>query len=152
MTRDTEITREIGAILWSIFPPEAARIEFVGWYYSTGYGYQGGPTWFDSDGNRLGPKAYTPDLLKLCHDIAALFIELQQTPPFENAPFSHVKYVLGTDGKMDLTFKYIPEWVTWTGLFLRGVSDLTEAELIAVGIPTKDWEACCKRRVVENYS
>jgi len=32
-------------------------------------------------------------------------------------------------GKMKVDFAYIPEWDSWPGLFMRGVSELTEAEI-----------------------
>ena len=149
MTTDSEIIRKIGGLLWSIFPQEASHIEFVGRYYPSRY--QGGPNWYSNDGQRLGPKAYTPDLLKLTKEISELIIDLQKTPPFQKTPFTHIKYVLNNDGKADLKFRYIPEWDSWTGLFMRGISDVAEDELITVGIPKKDWEAACKRRKVEQY-
>lgn len=150
MSKDQELIRDIGAHLWGLLPEDAARIEFSGRYYPSGH--QGGPVWYDAEGNRAGPKAYTPDLMEIVEEISSIIRELRATPPFAKDPFTHIKYLMDSDAKIDVKLAHIPEWDSWPGLFMRGVSDLSEDEISAVFIPKKDWLACCEKRKSEPYS
>lgn len=73
-------------------------------------------------------------------------------PPFDREPFTHMRRELTDKGKMNINFAYIPEWDSWTGLFMRGVSELSEEETrnLALsntwGIDVEHWKKCCARR------
>lgn len=150
MSKDQDLIKEIGSYLWDIFPADAATIVFSGSYYSSGH--QAGPIWYDTDGSRMGPKAYTPELMDLVEKISSVVRELRRTPPFAKDPFTHIKCAMDGNAKLDIKFAHIPEWDSWPGLFMRGVSDLSEDELSDVYVPKEDWLACCHKRKSQPYN
>ncbi len=127
MTRPQEIQHAMGKLLWSIFPKEGSTIVFNGQFYAEHN--QCGPTWFDFEGNRLGPKNFDDYPQAANDELRALAFELQRTPPFDRQPFTHMRLELNEKGQMKLDFAYIPEWDSWPGLFMRGVSELSEEEV-----------------------
>jgi len=150
VSKDQDLIKEIGRHLWDLFPEDAARIEFTGHYYPSGH--QAGPIWYDAEGSQLGPKAYTPDLMVVVESISSLIRELRKQPPFAADPFTHIKCVMDGNAKLDMTVAHIPEWDSWPGLFMRGVSDLAEDELSDALVSKDDWRACCQKRKEHPYS
>ena len=153
--KDQAIIREMGKVLWSIFPTDGARIEFKAQLYDRSN--QCGPEWFDGNGKRLGPQSFDDYPDEANDELRSLALELQRTPPFDRQPFTHMLYELTSDGKVNLEFACIPEWDSWPGLFMKGVSELTEAEARdpaisnTWGIDYEHWEKCRARRQLEPY-
>jgi hypothetical protein len=154
MNTDQEIIREIGKNLWSIFPNTASKIVFVGMFYSSSY--QCGPEWFDITGKRIGPK-WEDDIGTVNKKLSDLALTLQRTPPFANTPFTHMRFEMDEQGKTQVDFAYIPEWDSWPGLFMRGVSELSEQEAHdpsisgTWGVDVPHWQECRARREREPY-
>lgn len=144
MTDAQKIIREIGSLIWSMFPEDAHSIEFSGCYYPTHH--QAGPIWYDQQRARLGPKHYTPELLGLCDEISRLVLKLRKSAPFADDPFTHIRVSMTQDQKLDLEVAHIPEWDSWPGLRMRRVSDLSRSELSDCHISEGDWLKCCERR------
>jgi hypothetical protein len=148
MTDDQSILQEIGLLLWSIFPEEASKIVFEGQLYPGQD--QIGPSWYDADGKRLGPNDYGP-LMEINDQMRSLARQLQMTPPFDAEPFTHMRYVLNTEGKMDVRFAYIPEWDAWPNLYMQGVSQVSEDDAKKRPRFYETWKECRARFEREPY-
>jgi hypothetical protein len=110
---------------------------------------QCGPSWFDDAGKRLGPIGFDGYPRNVEDELRALALELQRTPPFDRQPFTHMRLEVDDTGQMKVDFAYIPEWDSWPGLFMKGVSELTEAEIsppYPLGIYGIDVEELNKRK------
>lgn len=145
---DQEIIHHIGKVLWNIFPTEAATTIVVGWFYESSHATR--LDWCDAQRKRIGPIGLGATPREPMRTIETLCLELQRTPPFDRQPFTHMRYELSSEGKVNVDFAYIPEWDSWPGLFMKGVSELTEAEILPpypLGIYGIDVEELSKRRV-----
>ena len=148
--RDQEIYREIGKLLWSIFPSDASSAHFIGTVYDDNS--QVGPEWFDVNGNRLGPKDFNNYPYDICNLVTGLIRELQTVPPFDKEPFTHFKYMLTDKGKMNVEFAYIPEWDSWPSVFMKGLSQFSKEEAMEFGSRRYEaWKQAAERFKKEPY-
>lgn len=156
MTQETSIG-SLGKAIWSIFIEEADYAVFRIKLFE-GLSGEGTISFFrkgslikDSLAAPLVPDGYINSILR------PIAYELQRTPPFDRQPFTHMRYELTSDGKVNVDFAYIPEWDSWPGLFMQGVSELTEAEARdpaisnTWGIDYEHWEKCRARRQQKPY-
>lgn len=156
ITQSQKITDEIGKTLWSIFPPDVKTVVFSASFDSEGYGST--LDWLDETGKRIGPMGAGATPRDPMRAIERLCLELQRTPPFDREPFTHMRVELTDKGKMNLDFAHIPEWDSWTGIFMRGVSELSEEEVRnprlshTWGVTVEHWQKCRARREQEPYS
>lgn len=146
MSNQQEILRGIGKKLWSIFPPRMTSICFEGCFYGNAGGHS--VYWRDPNGSKHGFELsnHPDELLEEMADAARC---LQRTPPFDRQPFTHMRLEVDDAGQMKVDFAYIPEWDSWPGLFMKGVSELTEAEIsppYPLGIYGIDVEELNKRK------
>ncbi|MEM9853793.1 MAG: hypothetical protein AAF841_04990, partial [Pseudomonadota bacterium] len=63
----------------------------------------------------------------------------------EAEPFTHFEFVVTSQGKLSGKYAYIDREDSWPGLFMKGLSELTEAEAKARYIPL-DEVAAAKAR------
>ena len=89
--KDREILEAIGALLWSIFDDEAAQIDLYAESNSALSSNSvefirkdGGVFWFSHQN--------IPHLV--LNEVGRHIRQLQQTPPFDNESFTHMKYSL----------------------------------------------------------
>lgn len=58
----------------------------------------------------------------------------------ENLNYEHFIFSINKSGKVDFQKRYIPEEDSWTDLYMKKVSELTEEEWQETNIPKEDWE------------
>lgn len=69
-----------------------------------------------------------------------------------------MRFEMDEQGKTQVDFAYIPEWDSWPGLFMRGVTDLSEEEARnpalsgTWGIDLALWHDRRARRAAEPYT
>ncbi|WP_406736131.1 hypothetical protein [Thioclava sp. GXIMD4215] len=154
-SQSSKVTEEIGKLLWKVFPPEAKAIVFWARFGSGGHGSR--LDWLDDAGNRIGPMGSKATPFDAMRAIETLALNLRRTPPFDRDPFTHMRVELTEKGKMNINFAHIPEWDSWMGLFMRGVSELSEEEARnpelsnTWGIDLEHWQKCRARREQEPY-
>ncbi len=141
-----EIYSEIGRLLSSMAPPEAAVMVFMGFQY-VGHD-QGGPHWIREDGS-IG--RFTRELRMPLNDvdgIKELMWELGTKEPFvSDEPFTHYKIELTHDMKFSIDFAHIPEEQSWPNVFMKPVGSLTEDEAKALFVPHDHW--LIRKRLLE---
>lgn len=156
ISQSQKITEEIGKILWSIFPPDVNAVVFSARFYAGGHGST--LDWLDEAGKRIGPMGAKATPFDPMRAIERLGLDLQRTPPFDHEPFTHMRVELTDKGKMNVTFAHIPDWDSWRGLFMRGVSELSEEEARnpalshTWGVTVEHWQKSRARREQEPYS
>ena len=62
------------------------------------------------------------------------------------------RYTPNEDRKTNVEFAYIPEWDSWPGVLMKGVSELTEDEADEAFVSPNDWKKCCARQRKEPYT
>ena len=72
---------------------------------------------------------------------------LKASLPFRDNPWSHFKFSISSDKRINVDFAYVPEDDDWVGVYMRRVSDLTLEEADAAYIPEKDWREFSRRRL-----
>ncbi|ASA57875.1 immunity protein YezG family protein [Vibrio gazogenes] len=139
MTDDQKIYQHIGKALWSIMPENASSIYCIGMIYPDTY--QIGPEWIDSNGL---VQCFDFDNYpnEFCDKIYCLTQKLQRLPPFDREPWTHFKATLTEAGKFKMDFAYIPEDDSWSGLFMKRVSELSLEEVEEKYIPEEEWKKC----------
>lgn len=140
---------KLGKLLWQVLPHEAKLIQFRGQFYEEHF--QCGFEWFNEKSVRLGPVKYDDRLMAARSDAANLVISLQRTPPFANEPFTHMRFAMDDEGKTQVEFAYIPEWDSWPGLFMSGVSEVPEDEAKKRSRFYETWKECRARFAREPY-
>lgn len=157
MNRDQEIIREIGKLLWSIFREDADRSVFLFQRFPNVWG-GGTSVQYFSKGLSLKKIEGQETPSEIWNKMSDLACELQRTPPFANSPFTHMRFEMDEQGKTQVDFAYIPEWDSWPGLFMRGVSELSEQEArdpsisSTWGVDLAHWQECRARREREPYT
>lgn len=133
---EQETLNDIGKLLWAIFPEEAEYIIFEGQLYPQDWSSR--ITFEREDGsiywNDEGPSHNYID------GIFELLKKLRNTKMFSKDEFTQVNIRLSSEKKIETKFAYISEGNRWPGLYMRGVSDLTEEEIKKFYVPNKDWE------------
>ncbi len=150
MRTDSDILQEMGKLLWSIFRTDANRAVFMCRSFPESTGGETTIQFFSSEGAlRKSDGEATPfDIWDRMRDLTR---DLQLTPPFDRQPFTHMRLELTDQTKMNVEFAYIPEWDSWPGLFMRGVSDVPEDEAKQRPRFYKAWKECRARREREPY-
>lgn len=124
----SKVLESLGKALWSVFLPEADQVIFRIKMFD---GLSGERTIsFFRSGKLIPNSLENPQISSAyLHDtLAPISKQLQHTPPFDRQPFTHMRFELTDQAKMNVDFAYIPEWDSWPGLFMRGVSELSEEE------------------------
>jgi len=137
MTEDQTLITEIGNTMWRVFPAEFKKLIFEATIYEEWpmHAYY----LLDENNQKCGyvrqdpPDREMDKVMNLCK-------QLVQTPVFVDKPFNHVKVVLDDDRTIGLNFADIPRGDSWVGLFMRGVSQLSEKEAKQYHIPKDEWE------------
>ncbi|EGR0659709.1 hypothetical protein FG135_17740 [Vibrio cholerae] len=131
-----EIYNEIGRLIWSIFPESALEAYFECQIYncSTGYSFY----WLDEDGNDRWHKfgSNPNDILELISKQLEL---LQQHAMFVREHWTQCRVILTDESKLDIKFAYVKEEDAWSGLYMKGVSELTKEELSRYSVPEDIW-------------
>ena len=124
MRSASDIQQEIGQLLWTIFRQDANKAEFLVQSFPDVWGGEISVRFY-KDGEFLKYKTGETHPRDVWNQMRELSHELQRTPPFDRQPFTHMRMELDEAGKMKVDFAYIPEWDSWPGLFMKGVSELT---------------------------
>lgn len=129
---------KIGQHLWRIIPRRAVKIFCLGQIY--GGFCQTNLYWTDKKGNRndFGFDNY-PEEVSL--EIADLAIQLAHSEFHVADPFTHFAVEVSGSAQILAKFGYIKEEDSWVGLYMKGVSDLSEPEALELGIPIEHWQA-----------
>lgn len=136
-----EIYKAICQRIWSFFPTEASSISFYAHIYENHYGYSvdfivnDKMTWFEDN-----------EPSDIYMEIINLLKELNQHMLFDQK-WTQCIVTLYDDGEFKINFAYVPDEDSWSGLYLKGISDLTEQEAYDIySIPVKIWQDCINRR------
>ena len=140
MKADQKIYKQIGEQIWSIMPEDALVMTFKG-----GLGVGTSLSWSTRKQEiNCFPLGGSPREVE--DKIKVLIAELRQEPPFNiDQPFNHYTITLTDAGKFNLQVAWVDEEDSWTGVFMKGVSDLTWEEAEANYIPSENWEEHCRR-------
>ncbi len=133
-----EIYEIIGKLMWSIFPEEGIQAIFDFKLYDNSSGYtfywlleNGDKKWHEFDEN------YDEILDKIEEQLK----QLQNHKLFEKERWTHCKVTLSDEGNLNMKFAYIPWEDSWPGLFMKGISELTQEEADdKYSIPKEEWE------------
>lgn len=133
------LLRQMGAKLWSIFREDAdlAKFRFKG--FPQGIGGDMSIIFFNS-GEQLRESLDDDPPWPVWEELRALANQLQSSPDFTSEPFTHMVFELTEDGQMETNFAYIPEWDSWPGLYMKGVSQISAGEIGEYNIPHDIWE------------
>ncbi|WP_158010247.1 immunity protein YezG family protein [Salinivibrio sp. ML198] len=133
-----EIYQEIGSLIWSVFPEDALEAYFYCQVFDTfrEYCY----SWINSNGSEASPDFDDSQINEVTYLIGKQLKFLQQHPIFSQERWTHCKVTVTTEGKLNIDFAYIEESDTWTGLYMRGISSLTEEEADRYSVPEELWE------------
>ncbi|NOH78364.1 DUF600 family protein [Vibrio sp. RE86] len=132
-----EIYKEIGNLIWSIFPEEGVESCFTCQVYDSFKDYTF--DWSDEKGIKqwFGFEDSPDDVFYLILKQLEL---LQQHPIFAKERWTHCKVTLTDEGKFSINFAYIDKEDSWSGLYMRGVSSLTKEEAEIYHVPEDVWE------------
>lgn len=132
-TDDQEFYQKIGELLWSVMPIEANELIIYGQLYDE---HQSFRFTVECEGSI--------ESLSLDREIRVqlrtLLEGLQKCEIYTKEPWTQFKVTLSNEGKIRINFAYIPEEDSWTGLYMRSISELTEQEAREAYIPKEDWE------------
>ncbi|SUA44013.1 Protein of uncharacterised function, DUF600 [Neisseria zoodegmatis] len=139
LTDDQAIYQEIGKLLWSIMPPNALKVIYIGMFYDDAK--QAGAHWISKDNQEENfYSGFDNPIEHLEDSINTLLEQLQKCVIFKNEPWTHCHISLSDSGKFNIRFTYVSKDDSWPNLFMRGVSDLTEDEAENVYyVPRKIW-------------
>ncbi|MCK0097430.1 hypothetical protein MWU60_17775 [Yoonia sp. F2084L] len=134
----SQILKQIGSKLWSIFREDAdlSHFNFKGFPDSRGGDMS---IVFFKNKELLIESLNSDNPWPVWEEMRTLAYELQKMPEFKIEPFTNMKFALRENGKMDVQFAYIPEWDSWPGLYMKGVSQIPEAEIGKHNIPHDIW-------------
>ena len=135
---------KIGKLLYSVLPSEYKKIFMEGDIYenSTGYTYR----WLDANNHTLWDSLNSP-YHKIMDKIMKLLREIQNKYADNEKRWNHFRLILNKNGDLTIEHTYIPDWDSWSGLYMCAISDLKENELV---VP-EYWEKAVKRRKKEPY-
>jgi len=139
-----EIYEKIGQLIWSIFPEDGLEAYFYAQIYNDSSERRF--YWLDSNGDRAWHDFdNSPD--EITYQILEQLKQLQKHKLFEKEPWSHCKVTLSDKGEFNIKFAYIPWEDSWPGLYMQGISELTEEEADdKYSIPKDEWE---KRQILK---
>lgn len=140
LTEDQIIYQKIGELLWSIMPFEAIKIVFSAQLYKNKT--QAGSRWFDKNNIKYSfYQGWDNPVQHIDNEIIDLLLNLQKLPLFHKDPWTQCQVTLDEKGGFKIKFAYIPEEDSWNGLYMRGISNLTESELDDLYyIPKEIWQ------------
>lgn len=141
LTPDQKILSDVGAHLWSIFDDSAKVIVFKGQLFDHHDQFQ--ITFERNDGTTFWTEHSRSD--EPIENIFNLLKQLKNTKRFEKNGFTHIQLRLNEEKKLSADFVYIAEGNSWPGLYMRGVSDLSRAEIEKYYLPEDVWEARSKK-------
>lgn len=129
---------EIGKLMWSIFPEDGIEAYFYAQVYQSSS--QRKFYWLDSNGNNAWYDFNnSPD--EITYHIIEKLEQLQKHKLFEKEKWTHCKVTLSDQGEFNIKFAYIPWEDSWPGLFMQGVSELTQEEADDKhSVPKEEWE------------
>ncbi|EMB49005.1 Uncharacterised protein [Vibrio mimicus] len=132
-----EIYGEIGRLIWSIFPEDALESYFYCQSFPSFQDYKF--NWLDVDGSiSWYPFEQHPD--DVLHLISVQLQELQKNQIFENDRWTHCKVTLTDKCKFNIVFAYVDEDDSWSGVYMKGISELTLEELEGACVPEDIWQ------------
>ena len=140
LQEDQIIYQKIGKLLWSIMPLEAKEIIYLAQLYENVT--QAGAHWIDKEGKeRRFYDGFENPIQEIEYKIRESLETLQKLPLFQQDSWTQCQVTLNEQGKFKIKFAYIPEEDSWPNMFMKGVSDLTEAELGEPNyVPKEIWE------------
>lgn len=136
-----DIYELIGKKIWSIFPTEASSINYYAQIFDEHYEYSVDflvneeIKWFEFGQLPKGVCEETIELLKL----------LGENDLFSQR-WTHCIITINNEGEFKINFSYIPEEDSWSGIYLKGVSDLTLEESEEYFIPLEIWKDRVNRK------
>lgn len=133
LNNDQLIYQKLGNILWSIFPKNRDEIILQGQIYG------------HEDFQLLTRLDLKVESIEIPSDIFLEFInllgDLRGNEIFSKDPWTQFRVSLTDKGRFNIKFAYIPEEDSWPGLYMRGISDLTEDEAENVYfVPKEIWK------------
>ena len=137
-TEDQQVFQEIGRLLASIMPDEAVEIYLSGMFFPAAMTLDG--HWVLKDGTEGWFEDDAAD--EVLYKIANLCQRLQALSADQGKPFTHFQIRLRDVTNFEMESANIPEEDSAPGLILRGISDLSQEEAEAGGIPKKVWKRC----------
>ena len=137
MMNYSELTKQVGQLLWSVMPEDALTIRIQGSVYELNSSglvtfimkNTERESWFDFDDPRN----------QIVSDILKIIEEYKKSIDESHEIWSHFEVELSELGKIKINFAYIPEDDSWVGLYMKGVSDLTKEEAQANYISEQEW-------------
>lgn len=142
----SNIYLELGKLLKSILPEGGIEAYFYADIYKTSSGSRF--YWMDENGDDAYFE-WGQSPTKYYREIRNQLKTLQKHPLFEKEPWTHCKVTLTFEMKLEIKFAYVAEEDTWSGLYLKGVSELSlEEAMNEHGVPKEEWE---KRQNIKAY-
>ncbi len=133
------IYQKIGELLWSIFPRDALEVNFDCQLYDTFS--QHDFFWIAMNEKGEWNKYSSVDINEEVNfEIEKYLIQLQQHPMFKKEKWTHCRVTVTNKGEFEISFAYIERENAWSGVFMRGISDLTKEEADYVGVPEGIWK------------
>lgn len=135
----TEIYKEIGSLIWSIFPEEGIEAVFLMkiydsftetmFYWKLLNGIKKTHQFGDNSADETEKK------------IMALLKKLQKNKMFKKEQWTHCKVSLTDNQKFNIKFAYIPYEEELVGVFMKGMADLSQEEAYdKYDISKEEWE------------
>lgn len=128
------IHRELARLLGSVAPQEAAEMHVEGFTFPDHDSHQA--YWLRDDGS-VGHFGFDqPDAIDR---VGLLMREMRGLEPYAAEPWTHFHIKLTHEGQLTIDFAYIPEEQSMSGVYMRPVGGLSEAEAKAKFVPREDW-------------
>lgn len=134
-----DIFAEAGRILGRLAPQGAKEVVFRAMVYPDFN--EGAYAWVTETGEETEGDPDDPYPVEAIDRLLELVEDLQGIPPFSLGGFTHCEMRLDPGGALTSNFRKIPEAQSWTGLYMRGVADLTQEEAAEYFIPAEEWRA-----------
>ena len=137
---------KIGKLLYSILLPNAKYVFMKGYIYEINTSLTWG--WRDDTDSKikLNTMYYPPGTIE--EQILKLLEKIKNKYADNEKRWNHFKLILDKDGNLIIEHTYIPDWDSWSGLYMCAISELKENELV---VPPEYWEKAVKRRKKEPY-
>lgn len=136
MDKLEQIFKKIAEIIWSFFPKEASCINYYAQVFQDHSEYT--IDFIVDDEVKWFAFGETPEV---ADSILELLGNIKKYHPFKGTEqWTHCHISLLDSGRFNIDFAYITEADSWPGLYMRGVSDLTEYEADHVYyVPKEIW-------------
>jgi hypothetical protein len=125
-TLPAPLIESIGNLLWSVFPPEASKINLQAMIYADFNMQQ--LTWLVGGETRWSEHAQSSDEFRPFYDEAMKQLQQAQTAATGKNRWDHVTVSLTSQQKIEFRFAFVPAWDSWPGLFMKRASELTPDE------------------------